>query len=91
MNDEFIVSNIKKATSLYVLVFVQDKITAVITNVPSKNKEVLTALLVKSLFLSLGASKVSLTNLSPVESLSSTNASIASLRATTTFVNKKSS
>ena len=54
----------------------QDKITAVITNVPSKNKEVLTALLVKSLFLSLGASKVSLTNLSPVESLSSANASL---------------
>ena len=73
MNDELIVSNNSKATPLNV--FVQDKFDAVNAYAYS-NKEVLTAQLVKSLFLSLGASKVSSTNLTPVESLSSANASL---------------
>ena len=54
MNDELIVSNIIKATPLYV--FVQDKIEVVSANAFA-NKDVLTAHLVKSLFPSLGASK----------------------------------
>ena len=87
MNDKFIVSNDIKATPIfYVLVFVQDKLYAINANA-YPNKEVLTDPLVKSLFLSLGASKVSPSNLSRVESLSSTIVSLA----TTTFVNKESS
>ena len=78
MNDEFNVSNIIKATSLNV--FVQDKIDVVNANAFA-NKEVLTAHLVKSLFLSLGASKVSQANLSRVESLSSANTSLATTTA----------
>ena len=74
MNDEFNVSNIIKATSLNV--FVQDNIDVVNANAFA-NKEVLTAHLVKSLFPSLGASKVSPTNLSRVESLSSANIPVA--------------
>ena len=81
VNDELIVSNNLKATPFNV--FVQDKLYAVNANAYA-NKEVLTDPLVKSLFLSLGASKVSPSNLSRVESLSSTNVSLA----TTTFVNK---
>ena len=63
----------------------QDKLDVVNANAYA-NKDVLTAHLVKSLFPSLGASKVSQSKLSLVESLSSTNVSIA----TTTFVNKES-
>ena len=44
MNDEVIVSNIKKATSIYVLVFVQDKVAASVTNIQSKNKEIQSSL-----------------------------------------------
>ena len=40
MNDEVIVSNLINATSLYELVFVQDKVAAIVTNIQSKNKEV---------------------------------------------------
>ena len=85
MNDELIVSNDIKATPHYIFVFVQDKLDVVNANAYA-NKDVLTAHLVKSLFPSLGASKVSQSKLSLVESLSSTNVSIA----TTTFVNKES-
>ena len=63
----------------------QDKLDVVNANAYA-NKDVLTAHLVKSLFPSLGASKVSQSKLSLVESLSSTNVSIA----TTTFANKES-
>ena len=54
MNDELIVSFIYKKATPNVLVFVQDKIVAVIDFL-YKNKEVITSNLVKSLFPSLGA------------------------------------
>ena len=53
-------------------------------NVHKDNKQVLTAHLVKSLFHSLGASEVSPTNLTPVESFCSANASLANPQAITT-------
>ena len=76
-NDECFVSNIKKATSIYILVFVQDKVAAYVTNIHLKNKEVSKLTWSSLCSFSLGASRVSLTNLSRVESLSSVNTSIA--------------
>ena len=66
----------------------QDKLDVVNANAYA-NKDVLTAHLVKSLFPSLGASKVSQSKLSLVESLSSTNVSIATTTASNNVQLKK--
>ena len=59
VSDDLFVSNVSKATPPIYVVFVQDKAIDVNANVHSKNKQVLTVYLVKSLLSSLGAPKVS--------------------------------
>ena len=58
MNDDLFVSNIDLKATPYNHVFMQDKIATVNAYVHA-NKDVLTVHLVKSLFPSLGAQKVS--------------------------------
>ena len=94
-NDELIVSlDYVKAAPFKV--FVQDKLVAVNNFVENDLDDTIddeinevAVLLVKSLFLPLGAPSVS--NVTPVESFSSSNESLATFRTITTFINKKSS
>ena len=52
MNDEVIVSNLINATSFYILVFVQDKVAAYVTNIHRFPTEFLS--IKKMKFLALG-------------------------------------
>ena len=91
MNDELIVSNYDiKATPLNVFVFMQDKIVVDVDASLHANKDVLTEHLVKVIVPISRSAKGVLNIETPVASLSSTIASIAYSRATTTFVNKES-
>ena len=87
MNDELIVSNYDiKATPPNLNVFMQDKIVVDVNATLHENKDVLTEHLVKVIVPISRSAKGVLNIETPVASLSSTIASIAYSRATTTKV-----